>query len=535
MVTISRTLVLLLTLTLSVGATAQVQNRRQAYEQRRQAARKQFEDNRKQALMNYADAVKKAWARFEGEPGMEMPEEELVVPVLASDADAATESWWSDQVDKVKNAYKKLKNALPKIGRVKPIVGNGEELSHSEVITPLPPVPQPQPLAPVKEVKEETQQPEAPAFRDNDYMSFTLFGTEFKVRIGDNCRPTLKSLECYDVAEALKAFTQPQYDNLLYDCLQERKNHALSDWCYYLMLQALTEKFYGKYNNVGTLVQAFLYSQSGYKMRMGHDANSLFMLVASRHYIYGKTFITLGQEQFYLLDGRNLTSVYVSEAAFPKEGAMSLQLSAEQLFSLNAMPQRVITSTKNSDFSFSLVSNKNYIDFYNTYPSSTIGGNVMTKWVMYAETPLEKGVRDQLYPPMRQKLKGLSQLDAVQQLLWWVQTGFEYEYDDKVWGGDRPFFGEESLYYPYCDCEDRAILFSHLVRDLVGLDVVLVYYEGHLASAVAFNEEVKGDYFTGSDGRKFTVCDPTIIPGRVGQTMTYYIGKPASIILLKRG
>jgi hypothetical protein len=72
----------------------------------------------------------------------------------------------------------------------------------------------------------------------------------------------------------------------------------------------------------------------------------------------------------------------------------------------------------------------------------------------------------------REKLKGLSQKEAMERLLNWVQTAFVYEYDDKVWGDDRAFFPEETLYYPYCDCEDRSILLSRLVRDLLGLKAI---------------------------------------------------------------
>ena len=146
---------------------------------------------------------------------------------------------------------------------------------------------------------------------------------------------------------------------------------------------------------------------------------------------------------------------------------------------------------------------------------------------------MEQGIREQLYPPMREKLKGLSQGEAVQQLLWWVQTGLVYEFDEELWGTDRPFFGEESLFYPYCDCEDRAILFSHLVRDLLHLDVALVYYPGHLAAAVAFTENVDGNYYK-CDGRNFTVCDPTIVPGRVGEVMELVANEPATLMLLRR-
>ena len=112
-----------------------------------------------------------------------------------------------------------------------------------------------------------------------------------------------------------------------------------------------------------------------------------------------------------------------------------------------------------------------------------------------------------------------------------MQTAFVYEYDDKVWGEDRAFFAEETLYYPYCDCEDRSILFSRLVRDLLGLDVILVYYPGHLATAVCFNSEVKGDYIT-LNGRRFVVCDPTYIGAPVGCTMPSMDNKAAKVILL---
>ena len=81
----------------------------------------------------------------------------------------------------------------------------------------------------------------------------------------------------------------------------------------------------------------------------------------------------------------------------------------------------------------------------------------MTRWAMYANTPMEQEVQKQLYPILQEKVASLNEHDAVDKLLNWVQTAFVYEYDDKVWGHDRAFFAEETLFYPYCDCEDRAI------------------------------------------------------------------------------
>ena len=156
----------------------------------------------------------------------------------------------------------------------------------------------------------------------------------------------------------------------------------------------------------------------------------------------------------------------------------------------------------------------------------------MTRWAMYANTSFCPEVKKEFYPQLQGHINGRSQLDAVNRLLNWVQTAFVYEYDDKVWGYDRAFFPAETLYYPYCDCEDRSILFTRLVRDLLGLKCVLIYYPGHLASAVCFTENVTGDYIN-LKGQKFIVCDPTYIGASVGHTMPNMDNAKGKVILLE--
>ena len=172
------------------------------------------------------------------------------------------------------------------------------------------------------------------------------------------------------------------------------------------------------------------------------------------------------------------------------------------------------------------------IDFYDSYPTSEVNDNFMTRWAMYGNTPLDDRVKAELYPALRAKIAGGGELEAANKLLNWVQTAFEYEYDEVVWGHDRAFFAEETLYYPYCDCEDRAILYTRLVRDLLGLKTILVYYPGHLACAVGFEGQVAGDYIL-LDGKRFVVTDPTYIGASVGMTMPGMDNSQASVILLK--
>ena len=525
-----------------VGLTVQAQSRHQStFDSIRIERWKTFNKARTEALRQYNKAVREAWRQFKGEPAMQEPEEEQVLPVLVDENGAETASFW----DGVKNLFRKKGKKEPRRARLKPVVGNGDALNVGRQMPSAPALPQAKPLFEVADVPRQVQRP-------NSYKAYNLFGLTCKIRIGENCRVELRRLSPNDVADAMMAFEEPQFANMLHDCLEVRKQYKLSDWAYYLLLQKVVDDFYGKNTNNGALVLSYLYSQSGYKMRLVHDDTRLMMLATSYHTIYGKDYTFADypdtKARYYLLDGRRLGTgtIYICNARWPKESSMSLQLTAEQAFLMSKAPQRTIRSRRNADFAFTITANKNYIDFSDTYPSACIGDNFMTKWQMYAETPLEKGIRDQLYPAMRQKLQGYSEVEAVRQLLWWT-SGYlddqrqnahpeylQYAYDEDVWGTDRAFFGEETLFYPWCDCEDRAILFSHLVRDIVGLDVALVYYPGHLATAVAFTQPVRGDYYETKDGRHFTVCDPTILGGDIGMTMDLVAGQPATLMILKR-
>lgn len=527
----------LLMLVLTLSAQTQKKDFRKDFENFKNKARKEYTDFRKQALKEYTKFVREAWEEFGAEPPVPVPEDEKVEPMVVPGYEEETASFFTkllgiDKKDPQKEADKKAKKEARKRERT------NATLTVTEVVAAPKPAPkQPQPLSEVMQHPEEA----------NSYMTFDVFGTQCRVRIGDNCRIRLTGLTGNEVADIIEnEFVKSQFDNMLYDCLQERKEHNFSDWAYYQMLLALTNKFYGEHTNEATMVLGFLYSQSGYKMRYAHDDSKLYMLVATQYNMFGKQFFYVDGEWFYLLESiKEGEKLEICKAKFPKESPLSLQLSTYQKFAQNPLKERTITSLRNPDFSFTIKPNKNYVDFYETYPPSYTDDNFMTRWAMYANTPMEEGVTSQLYPPMREKLKGLTPLEAVRQLHWWVQgtldiqrtnpnqNCFLYAYDEAVWGQDRAFFGEETLFYPYCDCEDRAILLSHLVRDLVGLDVVLVYYPGHLAMAVNFSEEVQGDSFI-HEGRRFTVCDPTYIGSDVGETMPSVEGKGIKAILLKR-
>jgi hypothetical protein len=110
-----------------------------------------------------------------------------------------------------------------------------------------------------------------------------------------------------------------------------------------------------------------------------------------------------------------------------------------------------------------------------------------------------------------------------------VQTAFEYKKDYVQFGIEKPLFAEETLFYPYSDCEDRSVLFAYLIRSLIGLEVIGLDYPGHIATAVKFCTEVKGDIIN-HNGENYLICDPTYINANIGQCMTKYMDVKPKVI-----
>ncbi len=389
-----------------------------------------------------------------------------------------------------------------------------------DVITPQPPKPQPKPVEPIIADPISTEK-----------HIFSFYGTELAVGLDDRHRFRLHDVGGQAMSDGWEILSDKRFDGVVADCLRLRDEHKLSDWGYLMMLRAMSRSFLGK-TNEAVLLMAYVYCQSGYRMRLASDSKSLYMLYASEHRIYDHPYFELNGIQYYPLDCQ-ASRINISQAQFPNEQSLSLYISTEPSLANDPTAPRQLKSARYPAMAFTAASNKNLISFYDDYPTSEIGGDFMSRWAMYAETPLSDDARKSLYPQLRKVLNGKSEREAVEMLLNWVQTAFVYEYDDKVWGHDRAFFADETLYYPYCDCEDRSILFSRLVRDLIGADVVLVYYPGHLATAVNFrSDSVKGDYISLS-GRKFVICDPTYINAPVGITMPQMDNGAAKVILLK--
>lgn len=383
--------------------------------------------------------------------------------------------------------------------------------------------PQPTPIAPVEENNDI-----------QDYQSFYFYGTPMKARWGDLSSFRLQGCDEKAIAKAYRFLTEKKYDNLLHDCLALRKKYELCDWAYYKMLNSLASTICGKNSNEATFLQGVLYNQSGYAIRFALDRpnNKLHLLIRVNAHLYDYDCVEINNVLWYIFDKSAPQKLHICEKAFEGEQIMQMNIEKLPLLQQKTSQKRTFKSAS-FNLSVDVAINKNIVDFMNDFPSCFTDDNYLTRWTYYADTPVSEEIKEMVYPRLKTSLENANELLSVNMLLNWVQTGFEYKLDNTVWGHDRAFFAEETMYYPYSDCEDRAILFSHLVRDLLGLDVALVHYPGHLAAAVCFNEDVKGDYLT-IEGRKFTICDPTYIRAKAGSTMPQFRNEKGKAILCKK-
>lgn len=323
------------------------------------------------------------------------------------------------------------------------------------------------------------------------------------------------------VADAYEALCLANYKQLISDCRQVRTDFRLNDWGVILFVKKAADALCADANS-SIVMQQFLLNELGYRAKMARrgDGKAMMLFVATDCMVYGHPYFVQDGINYYYINGTEASQFYICQQNSKKaRNNVVMQLTTTpELTSGIVNRQR---TNKAGTVSVSVDVPKSLIDFYASMPQCDYG--------VYAKAPVESNVAEQILGTLRPLVAGKSELAAANLLLNFVQTGFKYATDDEQFGYEKPFFVEELFYYPACDCEDRSVLFAYLVRQLLGLDVVFLDYPNHIATAVAFNDNVAGDYFT-VNGKRYTVCDPTYIGASVGQTMPNFKSVAADIL-----
>ncbi|MDX1618174.1 MAG: hypothetical protein R3224_05275 [Balneolaceae bacterium] len=319
------------------------------------------------------------------------------------------------------------------------------------------------------------------------------------------------------------------YNPMLKQSQEIKERLALNDWGYALILYRMGQDIYGRRSNESVLFTWFMMTKAGYRVKVGYDQEGVYLLVPTASELYNTRFFRIDGIKHYGLTLDNTgsvpSSIFTYDGSYPNaDKKMDLNIDAAPKVTQNTINKNFQFTYGEETFEVPVRVNRNVIAFYELYP--------LTELDVYFGASMSPEVKSSLLKGLAPLIKGKSETEAVNMLLRFVQTAFQYQTDQQQFGKEKYLLPAETLFYPYSDCDDRTIMFATLVRELVGLDVIGVHYPGHLATAVRFSNAPDGD-FVMAKGAKYTIADPTYENANIGMTMPQYRNQEPELLGLK--
>lgn len=327
-----------------------------------------------------------------------------------------------------------------------------------------------------------------------------------------------------EVSEFWKSLSECEYQCILSDCNKYRIALGYNDWAVLKWVEALADIIFPQnIHSEQKIFTVFLMNHLGLRVKFARSDDKLVVLFSSMQQIYARKFVVIDTYPYYLAeDIPSASNVYTYRGEYGRiTRPLDMRISK---------PLRIGDEKKLSVNKYSSVWEKSIdcqlpaaiIDFYSDYPQ-------MDAKVYASSVPS---------PDFVDQIKGLfvrepGQDDStyINRILSYMHLDFNYMVDQDQFGYEKPFFLEENFVYPYNDCEDRSIMLSVLLKQLLGLKVVLLDYDDHMCVAVNVNDQIKGDHLV-INSEKYYVCDPTYIGATIGMCVPKYKARSAKVYLL---
>ena len=449
---------------------------------------REFENYRREVNKEFAEYLSKLWKPVELQPGIPAPKKpDPVKPVVAP---------------------KENQDAPPK---------TPAEIPHGEIV-PL--------VVPSKEKPLNIPLPKtAPECPRNNIL---LFNTPVMVSMGNNLKFKLNGVAEAEVSRHWLRLSGEEYTPIFEDCARICREMNLNGWGTWNLCRIVAEQLLGKGTNEAVVLQTYLMAELGYDAQMVRvGKNRLVTICPADVELCQISYISKNKKKYYIWDKvPDKCDIFGYDKNFASATrVMDFSDASTIKLDKRVLEPRTFTSKWDGQPSVKVSVKQSLMDYYRNMP-------LIKEWSFYAQQTMDEDLQKQVYDSLRKAISGKSETQAANILLHFVQTAFKYETDDEQFGREKTDFKEEPFYYRACDCEDRSILYSELVHSLLGLDVVLLHYPGHLATAVKFAGEVRGDYIM-VEGKRYVVCDPTYINASIGNCMPKFKNVKANICKIR--
>ncbi len=468
----------------SLPATAQTGN--ESFSDFRQSINKDFQSFRKKVLDDYADFLDGVWKEYNSFKGAERDTQPKPIsqPVVTGD--------------------EAIKPAAPK-----------QDIT-PKYEPPLPATPKrdiPSPARP-----KPALSPTTPAYKNIKFMyhSVALEAPEIEWK----SLPAGNTPD--DFANLWREFSALKLQDVVLPAIIKGANDCkFNDWF-------LCESIRSYADNVMASMQPgqrmslahYLLSYAGFDVRIGLTAQKEpLLLVALKQDVYGRGFTTLNNKKYYLffdnLVGRDANApmqFYTCEIPANVDCGKEIDLLIQDELNIPYVAHPYKFNYGGLQIEGEV--NANLMPLLYHYPQM--------KMAYYAQSVVSQSTQKEVARQIAAQLEATPKREAVDKLLKFVQSAFAYATDGEQHGFEKPYFFEEMLFYPKCDCEDRSMFYSYLLKMSLGLENHLISYPGHESVSVNLGETIEGHSYE-FENKRFYISDPTYVGAKTGMCMPEYV------------
>jgi hypothetical protein len=358
---------------------------------------------------------------------------------------------------------------------------------------------------------------------------FDFFGENINIKYNKKFKQSFRdNISNKSIASYWELLATQPHKEIISQLSEASKNLQLNDWGTALLFDQFVRELQGsnqRNQSSRQLTSWFLLVKAGFNARIAYN-QKIFLLMPSKQPLFSTTFFTLDNQRYYsvsLNEKEMKPGKVFTYSGKHLDGQRNLDFSEPNKFIANKhQAKRDLSFIYNGKkFDINVSYPKDMVNYFKTFPQLDLKN--------YFSAGMPQETAYSLLSQLKPIIEGQTETEAVNRLLRFVQTAFEYKTDDDQFRQENYLFPLETLHYPYSDCEDRAALFAWLTKSLLKLDVVIVDFPGHIATAVKFSKPAQGDSWQ-LNGKRYTMADPTYVNANVGMTMPQYKNKAPKLI-----
>ena len=341
--------------------------------------------------------------------------------------------------------------------------------------------------------------------------TFDFYGLNIVIPAQNETTRSINSISNKDIALYFKNVSNNDEILATIAFLQESAiDNNLNGWGYLELLRSAAVNMYGAINNQ-VLFTWFALINSGYDAKVGYNNQDVFLLTAFDVPVYYRSYFESNNKNYYLIlfDGQeeDQSSITTYKDDYPCE-LLLLSLYFTRIPDFKAIAKTTYVDYKGEQIK--LTYNANLTDYYSSYPECNLS--------VYFPPPLSELVISSLDRFLIPHIENGTDVEKVNFILDFIQQAIAYQTDEKQFGIENYLFAEETICYPYADCEDRCVLLSQLVKKYVGLSTIAIVYPGHVSLGVNIKDDIEGAYVEYNNSKYYT-ADPTYIGAKLGMIM----------------